>query len=147
MRQYLTFRLDTEEYGLDILRVQEIRTSGGITAVPNSPGHVRGVMNLRGTIIPVVDLRAKLDMPEAESNAFTAIVIVAVGAKIMGLVVDSVSDVVEIPDAVVQAPTEFDGHVETRFITGLARANERLLVLVDIERLLGVDDLPVPTVA
>ena len=140
MHQYLTFRLDSEEYGLDILRVQEIRTSGGITTVPNAPGHVRGVMNLRGTIIPVIDLRAKFGMAEAGANEFTAIVIVTVGAKIMGLVVDSVSDVVEIPEAGVQPPTEFGGHVDTRCIIGLARPNERLLVLVDIERLLGVDD-------
>jgi purine-binding chemotaxis protein CheW len=147
MHQYLTFSLDTEEYGIDILRVQEIKSSGAITPIPNTPGHLRGVMNLRGTIIPVVDLRARLGMAEAEPSYFTAIVVIAVGAKIVGLIVDSVSDVVSIPPTDVQAPTDFGGHVDTRFISGLARANERLVVLLNIEGLLGAEDLAAVSVA
>jgi purine-binding chemotaxis protein CheW len=139
MHQYLTFNIDTEEYGIDILRVQEIRSSGSITAIPHTPSHLRGVMNLRGTIIPVVDLRAKLGIAAAEATHFTAIVVVTVGAKIVGLIVDAVSDVLDIPPTDIQAPPDFGGHVDTRFIIGLARANERLVVLLDIEHVLGAD--------
>lgn len=147
MHQYLTFSLGTEEYGIDILRVQEIKSSGAITPIPNTPSHLQGVMNLRGTIIPVVDLRAKLGMTDAEPSHFTAIVVVTVGAKIMGLIVDAVSDVLSIPRTDIQAPTDFGGHVDTRFISGLARANDRLVVLLDIERVLGAEDLAAVGVA
>jgi purine-binding chemotaxis protein CheW len=138
--KYLTFGLEREDYAIDVLRVHEIRTSGAITAVPNAPAHVRGVMNLRGTIIPVVDLRTRLGMPEIEAGRVTAIVVITVGAKIMGLIVDSVSDVIDIPPAAVQPPGGFTGHIDTRFLTGLARADGRLVVLLDLERLLGSED-------
>lgn len=141
MHQYLTFSLGTEEYGIDILRVQEIKSSAAITPIPNTPSHLQGVMNLRGTIIPVVDLRVKFGMADGEPSHVTAIVVVTVGAKIRGLTVDAVSDVVSIPRTDIQAPTDFGGHVDIRFISGLARANDRLVVLLDIERVLGAEDL------
>jgi purine-binding chemotaxis protein CheW len=141
MHQYLTFSLDTEEYGIEILRVQEIRSTGAITPIPNMPSYLRGVMNLRGTIIPVVDLRAKLGMAATAATDFTAIVVVTVGTKIVGLIVDAVSDVLDIPASDIQPPPDFGGHVDTRFINALARANERLVLLLDIERVLGAEDL------
>jgi purine-binding chemotaxis protein CheW len=141
MHQYLTFSLDREEYGIDILRVQEIRSTGAITPIPNTPSHLRGVMNLRGTIIPVVDLRAKLGIATAEATDFTAIVVVTVGSKIVGLIVDAVSDVLNIPASDIQAAPDFGGSFDIRFVGGIARANERLVVLLDIERVLGAEDL------
>src|SRR5512142_2514663 len=95
--QYLTFSLGAEEYGLEILRVQEIKGYSAITPIPNTPHHVKGVMNLRGTVVPVVDLRTKFSLASVEYNKFTVIIIVTVAAKTIGLIVDAVSDVLEIP--------------------------------------------------
>jgi purine-binding chemotaxis protein CheW len=136
-RQYLTFRLGQEEYGVEILKVQEIRGCSAITPVPNAPAYLKGVMNLRGTIVPVVELRAKFSMPEAEYNQFTVIIVVKVGTKVMGLIVDAVSDVLNIPREDIQAPPDFGAHVDTRFISGMATAGDKLLVLLDIDRVLG----------
>jgi purine-binding chemotaxis protein CheW len=139
--QYLTFRLGDEEYGVEILKVQEIKGYSAITPIPNTPAYIKGVMNLRGTIIPVVDLRAKLAMHEAEYNQFTVIIVVTVGSKVMGLIVDAVSDVLNIPRADIQATPDFGSQVDARFINGMAKAGEKLVVLLAIERVLGGDDL------
>lgn len=141
-RQYLTFTLGQEEYGIEILKVQEIKGYSAITPVPNTPVHVRGVMNLRGTIIPVVDLRAKLGMAEASCTPFTVIVVVKVGPKTMGLVVDAVSDVLNIPTADIQETPDFGAEVDARFISGMAKAGDRLVVLLDIERVLAGETAP-----
>lgn len=141
--QYLTFALGREEYGVDILKIQEIRGYAPITPIPNTPPHIKGVMNLRGAIIPIVDLREKLAMPAAEPNAFTVIVVVTVGTKVMGLIVDSVSDVLTIaPKDLTPAP-DFGGQVDARFIHGMARAGDTLVVLLDIERVLGGEEAAV----
>ncbi len=137
--QYLTFRLGDEEYGIEILKVQEIKGYAPVTPVPNTPSYVKGVMDLRGTVIPVVDLRAKLAMSEAAYNQFTVIVVVTVGPKGMGLIVDAVSDVLNIPTSDVQATPEFGAAVDARFINGLAKAGEKLVVLLDIDRVLTGD--------
>jgi purine-binding chemotaxis protein CheW len=141
--QYLTFPLGGQEYGVEILKVQEIRGYSPITPIPNTPPHIRGVMNLRGVIIPVVDLRRKLSMPAADYNAFTVIIVVTVGAKVIGLVVDGVSDVLNIAPTAVQPTPDFGGQVDARYIEGLARAGDKLVVLLDIERVIG-DDALVP---
>jgi purine-binding chemotaxis protein CheW len=138
--QYLTFPLGPEEYGVEILKVQEIRGYSPITPIPNTPPHIKGVMNLRGVIIPVVDLRRKLAMPSADYNAFTVIIVVTVGTKVMGLIVDGVSDVLNIAAADIQPTPDFGGQVDARFIDGLARAGDKLVVLLDIERVLGEDE-------
>jgi purine-binding chemotaxis protein CheW len=135
--QYLTFTMADEEYGVEILKVQEIKGYSAITPIPNTPVYVKGVMNLRGTIIPVIDLRAKLAMAEGQYNQFTAIVVLTVGAKTMGLVVDAVSDVLKIPRAEIQAAPDFGAAVDARFINGMAKAGDKLVVLLDIERVLG----------
>jgi purine-binding chemotaxis protein CheW len=137
--QYLTFSLGQEEYGVDILRIQEIRGYSAITPIPNTPPSVKGVMNLRGAIIPVVDLRAKLAMPEAEYTPFTVIVVVTVGTKTVGLVVDAVSDVLNIPTEDIQPTPDFFGQVDARYISGMAKAGEKLVVLLDLDRVLGGD--------
>jgi len=139
--QYLTFTMAGEEYGVEILKVQEIKGYSAITHIPNTPAYVKGVMNLRGTIIPVIDLRAKLAMAEGQYNQFTAIVVLTVGAKTMGLVVDAVSDVLKIPRAEVQAAPDFGAAVDARFISGMAKTGEKLVVLLDIDRILGSEDV------
>ncbi len=139
--QYLTFTLGQEEYGVEILKVQEIRGYSAVTPIPNTPNYIKGVMNLRGTIIPVVDLRAKLGMTEAEYNQFTVIIVVMVGTKVMGLIVDSVSDVLNIPKSDIQAAPDFGGDVDARFIQGMAKAGEKLVVLLDIDKVLNEEDL------
>lgn len=139
--QYLTFRLGDEEYGIEILKVQEIKGHSSITPIPNTPVHVKGVMNLRGTIIPVVDLRAKFSMAATEHNQFTVIIVIRVGSKVMGLVVDGVSDVLNIPTADIQATPDFGAAVDAHFISGMAKAADRLVVLLDIEKVLAGEDL------
>ena len=114
--QYLTFTLGEEEYGLEILKVQEIKGYSPITPIPNTPPYIKGVMNLRGTVIPVVDLRSKLSMAAAEYNQFTVIIVVTVGAKVMGLIVDAVSDVLNIPKEHIQATPDFGAQVDARYI-------------------------------
>ena len=137
--QYLTFRLRDEEYGVEILKVQEIKGYTAITPVPNTPGYLKGVMNLRGTIVPVVDLRAKFGMEAAEYTAFTVIIVLTVGTKVMGLIVDAVSDVLNIPKTDIQATPDFGAQVDARFISGMAKAGDKLVVLLDIDRVLGGD--------
>jgi purine-binding chemotaxis protein CheW len=137
--QYLTFSLGQEEYGVEILKVQEIKGYSTITPIPNAPSHVKGVMNLRGTIIPVVDLRSKLGMPTAECSPFTVIVVVKVGSKTMGLVVDAVSDVLNIPPRDLQPTPDFGAQVDAAFISGMAKTGEKLVVLLDLDRVLSGD--------
>jgi len=139
--QYLTFALGDEEYGVEILKVQEIRGYSAVTPIPNTPQYIKGVMNLRGTIVPVVDLRGKLAMSEAEYSQFTVIIVVTVGAKVMGLIVDAVSDVLNIPKTDIQATPDFGAQVDARFINGMAKAGDKLVVLLDIDRVLGAEEL------
>lgn len=135
--QYLTFTLGAEEYGVEILKVQEIKGYSQVTPIPNTPPYVKGVMNLRGSIIPVVDLRSKLSMDETAYNQFTVIIVIRVGPKTVGLVVDAVSDVLNIPTQDVQATPDFGAQVDARFISGMAKAGEKLVVLLDIDKVLG----------
>ncbi len=137
--QYLTFTLGAEEYGVEILKVQEIKGYSAITPIPNTPAYVKGVMNLRGSIIPIVDLRAKLAMAETAYNQFTVIIVVRVGLKTVGLVVDAVSDVLNIPAQDIQATPDFGAQVDARFISGMAKAGDRLVVLLDIDKVLGAE--------
>jgi purine-binding chemotaxis protein CheW len=148
MAQNLTFKLGREEYAIEILRVQEIRGHSRITPIPNTPDYVKGVINLRGTVVPVVDLRRRLGMPETSDMRFSAIVVVTVGTKIVGLFVDEVSDVVDIPHAEVQAPPEFGAQADTRLIAGLVHVGERLIVLLSLDTILRDDpSAPLPSPA
>jgi purine-binding chemotaxis protein CheW len=135
--QYLTFRLGQEEYGVEILKVQEIKGYSTVTPIPNMPAYLKGVMNLRGTIVPVVDLRSKFSMAQTDYNQFTVIIVVTVGTKVMGLTVDAVSDVLNIPKADVQATPDFGGQVDARYINGMAKTGDKLVVLLDIDRVMG----------
>jgi purine-binding chemotaxis protein CheW len=136
-RQFLTFLLDGQEYGLDIFKIREIRGYSPITPIPNVPPHIRGVMNLRGTILPVIDLRMRFQLPAVEYNRFTVIVIATIRDKTVGLLVDAVSDVLVIaPDAMREAP-DFGAAVDTRFINGVFASREHLAVALNLEELLS----------
>ncbi len=141
--QYLTFTLGEEEYGIEILKVQEIKGHSAITPIHNTPSYIKGVMNLRGTIIPVVDLRLKFSMSEAEYNRFTVIIIVTVATKVVGLVVDAVSDVLNIPKADIQPTPDFGAQVDTTFISGMAKAGDKLVILLDLDKVLGGNELAI----
>jgi purine-binding chemotaxis protein CheW len=139
--QFLTFILGKEEYGIEILKVQEIRGYTSITAIPNTPGYIKGVMNLRGAVVPVVDLRTKFGMAETVYDKFTVIIVAMIGTRIAGLVVDAVSDVLNIEPSAVEPPPEFDTSVDTSFMTGLAKTADKLILLLDIDRVIGTADV------
>jgi purine-binding chemotaxis protein CheW len=134
--QFLTFALNDQEFGIEILRVQEIKNFSRVTPIPNMPECIKGVINLRGTVVPIVDLRIKFNMPTAEYNQFTVIIVVNVGTKIMGLVVDAVSDVLNVDEESIEKTPDL-GAIDTSFITGLAKSGDRLVALLNIEYLLG----------
>lgn len=135
--QYLTLRLDAEEYAIDILSVQEIRSYSAITPIPHAPPHIKGVINLRGTVVPVVGLRERFGIEPIPYDKFTVIVVVTVGSKVIGLVVDEVTDVLTLRRGEIDAPPDLGARVDTSFITGVAKTGERLVVLLDIDRALG----------
>ena len=134
--QYLTFTLDQEYYGIELLQVQEIRGYSPITAVPNAPPFVKGVMNLRGSIVPVIDLRSRLGLPTLEYNRFHVIVVVMVRKRIMGILVDAVSDVLNVASTDIQPPPEF-GSREKPPIAALALATDKVIMLLDVERVVA----------
>ncbi len=135
--QYLTLRLGKEEYAIDILRVQEIRSYEEPTRMVNAPAFIKGVVNLRGVIVPIVDLRMKLSLDKVEYNEFTVVIILNVRGTVMGAVVDSVSDVVTLGvDAIKPAP-QFETTLDTRFITGLANEGERMLIVMNMEAMMS----------
>jgi purine-binding chemotaxis protein CheW len=135
--EFLTFRLGAEEYGIDILKVQEIRSYEQPTRIANAPAFVKGVVNLRGVIVPIVDLRVKLACETVEYNSFTVVIVLNVRGRIVGAVVDSVSDVLELARDAVKAAPEMSTAVDTSFITGIGSINERMLILMDIEALMS----------
>ena len=137
--QFLTFALQDEEFGIEILRVQEIKGLSRITPIPNMPSFIKGVMNLRGTVVPIVDLRAKFSMPKAEYNQFTVIIVVNIGEKIMGLVVDAVSDVLNIAESNIESAPDLGVDADTSFLTGIAKSGERLITLLNMDKLVDVD--------
>ncbi len=141
--EYLTFRLGAEEYGIDILRVQEIRSYEPPTRLAHAPDFIRGVINLRGRIVPILDLRVKLQCPEANYTDFTVVIILDIGATLIGAVVDAVADVVTLtPETIKPAPRfERQGHVDPAFVTGIASLGDRMLVVMDIEALLSSDEI------
>ena len=134
--EYLTYRLGAEHYGVDIQKVQEIRSYEPPTRVPGAPPFVKGVVNLRGVIVPIVDLRLRLDCERAAYDSFTVVIVLAVNQRVAGVVVDSVSDVIDLAADAIRPPPELanDG---PDFITGMASVAERMLMLVDMDALLG----------
>ena len=138
--KYLTFSLAAEEYGIGILKVKEIIGMMGITTMPQAPVYVKGVINLRGKVIPVVDLRLKFGLPEIEHTEQTCIILVNVGREI-GIIVDTVSEVLDIPDANIDAPPTLGGSLDSSFILGLGKVGDAVKILLDIDRVLTGDEL------
>lgn len=139
--EFLTFRLGAEEYGIDILRVQEIRSYEEPTRIANAPHFIKGVVNLRGVIVPVVDLRIKLGCEKVEYNGFTVVIVLNVRGRVVGAVVDSVSDVLELASELIKPAPEMNTSMDTSFITGIASVGERMLILMDIEALMSSPDM------
>lgn len=140
-QQYLTFRLNDQDYGIPILEVQEIKGWTAVTPIPNSPHFIKGVLNLRGTIVPIIDLRLRFGLGEKEYDQFTVIIVVNIAGKLAGLVVDSVSDVMNASsDQHCEAP-DFEGQINRDFIEGLVQFDEKLLILLNINKLAELDTL------
>ena len=139
--EYLTFRLGEEEYAIDILKVQEIRGYESPTAIAYAPPFIKGVINLRGIIVPIVDLRLKFNVGDAHYDAFTVVIILNIARRVVGVVVDSVSDVLTLQAAQIKPAPEFATTLNTKFILGLGTVDERMLILVDIEHLMTGADM------
>jgi len=141
--QFLSFSLGREEYGVDILRVQEIRSWEPVSRIPNVPPYEKGVVNLRGAIVPIIDLRERFQLGRSQYTALTVVVVLQVRiqerTRIMGVVVDSVSDVVDIDRRNIQTAPDFGAKVSTEFITGLAAVGGRMVMLLDVDKLLSLD--------
>ena len=139
--EYLTFTLGNEEYGIEILKVQEIRGYEAVTRIANTPAFIKGVVNLRGTIVPIVDMRIKFNLGSAEYNQFTVVIILNVAGRVVGMVVDSVSDVIQLGAEQIRPAPDFSSSFDTAYITGLGTVDDRMLILVDIEKLMGGADM------
>ncbi len=140
-REVLVFVLGKEEYGVDILKVQEIRGYEKVTALPAAPDYLKGVVNLRGVIVPVIDLRVKFGMANPAYDALTVVVILRIGARVIGIVVDGVSDVIRLAPGDVKAAPELGTLVDSSYLAGLATLDERMILLVDIEKFLSSGEL------
>jgi purine-binding chemotaxis protein CheW len=140
-RELLTFTLGTESYGLDILKVQEIRGYEPPTRIANAPDFIKGVINLRGHIVPIVDLRIKLSVGEARYDGSTVVIILNILGRVVGVVVDGVSDVIALADDAVKPAPEFGSVLDTQYILGLATVEGQLLIITDIEKLMGAREM------
>ncbi|MCI4626369.1 MAG: chemotaxis protein CheW [Candidatus Magnetoovum sp. WYHC-5] len=135
--QLVTFTLGSEEYAIDILRVQEINRMSSITMVPNSPQYVEGVINLRGKVIPVINLRKKFEIPEKESDSSSRIMILEIRGATIGIIVDSVSEVLRVASNIVEPPPPMSTNIAADFIKGIAKLEDRLIILLDIDKLIS----------
>jgi len=139
--EFLTFVLGSEAYGLEILKVQEIRGYDAVTQIANTPAFIKGVINLRGKIVPIVDLRVKFNMGKVEYNEFTVVIILNLGGRVVGIVVDGVSDVMQLDESQIRAVPDIVASIDTQYITGLASVGEKMFILVDIEKLMNSQEM------
>lgn len=139
--EYLTFTLGNEEYGIDILKVQEIRGYDTVTQLANAPEFIKGVINLRGVIVPIVDMRIKFRVGEPTYHEFTVVIIMNVLERVIGMVVDGVSDVVELSPEQIRPAPEMGAALDTAYIIGLGTQNDQMLILVDIEKLMSSEEM------
>jgi len=143
--QYLTFMMAEEEYGVDILRVQEIRGWESVTNIPNTPKYIKGVINIRGTIVPIIDLRERFCMDLVEYGPLTVVIVVKVISdereRVMGIVVDAVSDVYNVDEESLKEPPDFGAMVSIEFVKGLATIEDKMLILLEIDKLLNSGEL------
>ncbi|AEJ00795.1 CheW protein [Nitrosomonas sp. Is79A3] len=139
--EFLTFRLGGEEYGIEILKVQEIRGYDSITQIANAPEFIKGVVNLRGIIVPIIDMRIKFRLGTADYDQFTVVIILNVAGRVMGIVVDGVSDVLTLEAEQMRPTPGFGSVIDTEYIMGLGTVEERMLILIDIEKLMGSSEM------
>ena len=135
--EFLAFTLGKEEYGIDILKVQEIRGYEAVTRIANAPDFIKGVVNLRGIIVPIVDMRIKFNLGEPVYDQFTVVIILNIGGRVIGMVVDSVSDVITLSPEQVKPAPEMGAAFNTDYLVGLGTLDERMLILVDIDKLMS----------
>ena len=138
--QLVSFKVAGEEFGVDILKVQEINRMTQITKMPNAPYYVEGIINLRGRVIPVIDLRTKLNLPRIEKNANSRIIIVEINSKVLGFIVDEVSEVLRIPDNITEPPPALALNINSDFITSVAKLEDRLIILIDLEKIFSEEE-------
>jgi len=140
-REVLVFVIGKEEYGVDILKVQEIRGYEKVTAIPSAPDYLKGVVNLRGTIVPVIDMRIKFKLPDPSYDSFTVVVILKLSSRVIGIVVDAVSDVVRLAANDVKEAPRLGSVVDSTYLTGVATLDDRMVLLLDIEKFLSSGEL------
>jgi len=140
-RELLTFTLGKEEYGIDILKVQEIRGYDAVTTIANSPEFIKGVINLRGIIVPIIDMRIKFNLGNVTYNELTVVIILNVAKRVVGIVVDGVSDVITLSAEQLKPAPEFSSSLDTQYITGLGTVDDRMIIVMDIERLMTSRDM------
>lgn len=140
-REYLAFTLGDEEYGIDILSVQEIRGYDTVTKIANAPEFIKGVINLRGTIVPIVDMRIKFKLGNVVYNQFTVVIVLNIGNRVIGMVVDGVSDVITLTAEQIRSVPEFSSALDTRYLIGLGAVDDKMIILVDIEQLIMSEEM------
>jgi len=139
--EFLSFKLGREEYGIDILKVQEIRSYEAVTRIANAPDFIKGVVNLRGTIVPVVDMRIKFKLSDISYDQFTVVIVLNIAGRVLGMVVDAVSDVITLAAGQIKPAPSFSATFDTDYILGLGTVDQRMIILVDIEKLMTGEDM------
>lgn len=140
-QEYLTFSLGDEHYAVDILKVQEIRGYGAVTKIANAPAFIKGVINLRGVIVPIIDLRIKFNLGRAHYDEFTIVIVLSLANRVVGMVVDGVSDVVSLGGDDIKNPPDFSANFDSEYILGLATVDEQMLIIADIEKLMSSEEM------
>ena len=139
--EFLSFTLGQEEYGIDIQKVQELRGYDAVTRIANAPEHIKGVVNLRGIIVPIIDMRIKFNLGAPTYDAFTVVIILNIGGRVMGMVVDSVSDVITLKPEQIRPAPSMGSVLDTEYLMGLGTLDERMLILIDLDRLMSSDEM------
>ena len=145
LREFLAFKLGDEEYGIDILRVQEIRSYEVPTRIANAPHFIKGVVNLRGVIVPIVDMRLKFNLDSANYDSFTVVIVLNIASRIVGMVVDAVSDVITLTPEQLRPVPEFNSNIDATHLLAIGAIDDRMLILVDIEKLMASSDMGLMT--
>ena len=141
LREFLAFKLGAEEYGIDILRVQEIRSYEKPTRIAKAPDFIKGVINLRGVIVPIVDLRVKFHLPDASYTEFTVVIVLNIGSRVVGIVVDAVSDVITLSSEQLRPVPEFSSTIASDHVLAIGAIEERMLILIDIDKLMISEEM------
>ena len=139
--EFLSFTLGDEEYGIDIQKVQELRGYDAVTRIANAPAFIKGVVNLRGIIVPIIDMRVKLNLGDPTYDQFTVVIVLNIGGRVVGMVVDSVSDVITLTPDQIKDPPQMGSLLDTDYLIGLGTVNERMLILMDIDRLMSSEEM------